>query len=206
MPVASLSVFRNCLSQSVCGVPPVRLHGSLRRGGQARTDGANDYGVFANGQRQFIQEKADIQASVALNLRLDRAMECDHARACDVVDVGAMELLVQLITPVDTRALAKLDGEVMVDGPQTTHERLAGRPGELCRLSRGESLKVTDEQKEVATVLLRQRCDRESLVGAGTERFDKTLLLQTVQGAAHRRAAEVESRRDGPFDDATTGR
>ena len=65
---------------------------------------------------------------------------------------------------------------------------------------------MPDDEKHLASVAARERCDDESLVAGSSHRRDESFLLQAVQGAAHGRPAQSHARHHRALGDARAGR
>ena len=97
--------------------------------GIAGRDRADDALVLLHRHRQLIHQRANVQTRVALDLRLDRPVQGEQPRADDVLDVGPMELLIEVEDPPELPPFRFL-GELAVDLAQTaSRSASAGRPG-----------------------------------------------------------------------------
>ena len=114
VPDAALTVLGDDARESLGRVVPVRLDGALRRDAVASGDRANDELVLLHRRRKLVEQRRDVEADVALRLRLDRAVQGDDARARDVLHVRPVELHVQIEDPVDARLFARLHAEVAI--------------------------------------------------------------------------------------------
>src|SRR6266516_3834828 len=75
LPGAVFTHVRNHASEPVGGIAPVGLHGALRRIRVSRFDGPDNDVVLGNRGRDLIHQCVDVDAHVALGLRLDAVME-----------------------------------------------------------------------------------------------------------------------------------
>ncbi len=84
--------------------------------------------------------------------------------------------------------------------PIPLFRRLARRP------FRGEPLDLGHDREQLARVVLRQRCDRQTGLLSRSGLDDVAFLLQPLQRAPYRGTAHTEPRGDVGLDDARAGR
>ena len=77
--------------------------------------------------------------------------------------------------------------------------------GESRSRVRREPLEVTDDQDDLTTIILCQRCNDETLILPATHRRYEAFLLQTMQRASHGRSTQSQSLGDRSLGDACAG-
>src|SRR5690242_8134896 len=177
VPEASFAELRDHRREARGRIAPVRLDGDLGRARIARRDAANDRVVLLHGRRQLVEKHADVEARVALDLRLDHTVEREEPRSDHPLDVRAVELEVEL---EDARLIAALLGrepEGLVDLAKPADEDAPSIGGKRRGLARGQPLEVADDEQKLTAVALGKWRDDEPLVSADARRGDESLLL-----------------------------
>src|SRR5437773_2927877 len=95
LPGAVFTHVRNHASEPVGGIAPVGLNRALRRIRVSRFDGADNDVVLGNRGRDLIHQRVDVDAHVALGLRLDAVMKGQQTGPGGAVHVQRMELAVE---------------------------------------------------------------------------------------------------------------
>jgi len=91
-------------------------------------------------------------------------MQCDDAWPRDVLDVAAMELKVEVEQPRRRRLGARLLGQLAVHVAQLLDELFPPIGRQRGRLPRREPFEMPNDEKYLAPVAARERCDDEALV------------------------------------------
>ena len=96
--------------------------------------------------------------------------------------------------------------ELAIELAEPGGERLAPGRGERRGHARGEPLEVSHDEVHLLAVVAGERCDDEAPLASFAGRGDEALLLETVEGAAHRCATQPETFGDDALGDARAGR
>ena len=174
--------------------------------GSPAGDGADDRLMLPDRGGQLIDQGADIEPGIALDLGLDGVVQCQQARSTDAIDIPAVEGLVQIEDPGDGDPLAGFGGHGPVQLPQPAHHLGPLGLGELGGGPRREALEVTDDQHDLAAVLLGERSDHQPLLPSPAVGIDEAFLLEPMQRAADRGAAQAQAVGDHALGDAAAGR
>ena len=204
--MSALAMLSDHLGKPRRGIVPVRLDSVLCRAWIALRDRRRDRVVFTNRGRELGEEDVDVEPSVSFALRLDRAVQGDDAWTRDALDVGLVELDVEVEQNGRRCLRARRRGELTVDRAQATHNLLSTLGGEGRRFTRRESLEMSDDEKNFASVAAGERRDDETLVADSAHRGHEPFLLQAVQRATNRRSTQPHPSHDGAFRDPRSRR
>jgi len=204
--MSALAMLGDHFGEPLRGIVPVRLDRVLRRACVALRDRRGNRVVLTNRGGKFGEKDVDVEPSVSLALRLDRAVEGDDAWTRDALDVGLVELHVEVEQNGRRCLRARRCGEFTVDRAEATNNLLPALGGEGSCLACRESLEMSDDEKDFASVAAGERGDDETLVAGSAHRGDEPFLLQTVKRAANRRSTQTHPSHDSALRDPRSRR
>src|SRR6266480_1513462 len=194
LPGAVFTHVGNHASEPVGGIAPVGLHGALRRIRVSRFDRPDNDVVLGNRGRDLIHQRVDVDAHVALGLRLDAVMEGQQTGPGGAVHVQRMELAVEAGDAVGVRPWGHRNfEELAVQSAQRADEwaplwRREGRGA-----ARGEPLDFGVDVEQLRRVLAGQRRDRRPSASPRGRGEDVSFLREPQQRGANRGATNPES-------------
>src|SRR3569623_734099 len=187
-------------------VLPVRLHRALGLRAIPRLECLDDGVVLGYRGRNLAHERARVDASIPLGLRLDRVVQCAQTRTGADIHVSLMKGIVEIVEPVGVGE-AHLRGleELRVQLSHVARHHQSHRLGLRGGLAGGESLDLRHDHVDLARVVVGERGDGRAREERASRGDDVALLAQSFERGSYRGAAHAESRGNLSFDEAASG-
>jgi hypothetical protein len=204
LPTSAFAEDVDDTSEAFAAVIPICLEATLDSIGVAVGQSSDDVAVFGDGELKIADNRAGIQAPVALGLRLD----CSVPRAETGAGAGDREPMKVAVYLEDTALLAVIAfdvDELLVQSLQLLHDLHSVGLWQSGGDASSQAFKTTDDRIEFGRVLFCQRGDDHTALVGHSVLANITLLLELVEGGAYGSAADVQPFGKVAFDDPGSG-